>query len=209
MLQSSIPLRKLAAAAIVAAGALLLVAILIFGTNDKTATGRSYIQYWALEQQLAHGANPYDPVALLRVERAVGMDKPGVLMSLSPPVGLAYALPLGWVRPGPGSFCGPLCCWCAWLPRSGCCGCCMTGSEGGSVTESDRAAMQTSSTKVHRMSPVRALARPWERIDQADRQAQAHKHAGLVHAHGALNAQKGDRIEGLAPCANCCSSAQY
>ncbi len=97
MLQSSIPLRKLAAAAIVAAGALLLVAILIFGTNDKTATGRDYIQYWALEQQLAHGANPYDPVALLRVERAVGMDKPGVLMSLSPPVGLAYAFPLGWV----------------------------------------------------------------------------------------------------------------
>lgn len=93
----STPLRRLAAAAIVAAGAGLLVAILLLGVHDKTATGRDFIQYWALEQQLAHGANPYDPAALLRIERAVGMDKPGVLMSLSPPVGLVYALPLGWV----------------------------------------------------------------------------------------------------------------
>jgi Glycosyltransferase family 87 len=92
-----IPARKLAAAAIVAAGACLLVAILILGIDDKSATGRDFIQYWALEQQLAHGANPYDPDAILHIERAVGMDKPGVLISLSPPVGLVYALPLGWV----------------------------------------------------------------------------------------------------------------
>lgn len=92
-----IPARKFAAAAIVAAGACLLVAILILGTDDKSATGRDFIQYWALEQQLAHHANPYDPDAILRIERAVGMDKPGVLISLSPPVGFAYALPLGWV----------------------------------------------------------------------------------------------------------------
>lgn len=91
------PLRKLAAAAIVAVGACLVVAILVLGVDNKSATGRDYIQYWALEQQLAHGANPYDAAALLRTERAVGMDKPGVLMSLSPPVAFAYAVPLGWV----------------------------------------------------------------------------------------------------------------
>lgn len=94
---SRIPPRKLAAAAIIVAGACLVAAILLFGLDNKTATNRDYIQYWALEQQLAHHGNPYDAAALLHTERAVGMDKPGVLMSLSPPVGLVFALPLGWV----------------------------------------------------------------------------------------------------------------
>ncbi len=90
-------LRKLAAAGIVAAGACLVVAILVLGMDNKAAARRDYIQYWALEQQLAHHANPYDTNALLRIERAVGMDKPGVLISLSPPVAFFFALPLGWV----------------------------------------------------------------------------------------------------------------
>ena len=89
MLKSSVPWRKLAAAGILAAGACLLLAILVIGTDDKNATGRDFIQYWALEQQLAHRANPYNADAILRIERAVGMDKPGVLISLSPPVGFA------------------------------------------------------------------------------------------------------------------------
>ncbi len=97
MPESRIALRKLAAAAIIAAGACLVTAILVLGSDDKSATGRDFIQYWALEKQLAQGANPYDAVAILRIERAVGMDKPGVLISLSPPVAFAYALPLGWV----------------------------------------------------------------------------------------------------------------
>lgn len=87
----------MAAAGILAAGACLVVAILVFGVSAKTATGRDFIQYWALERQLAHGANPYDEDALLRIERSVGMDKPGVLMSLSPPVAFAFGVPLGWV----------------------------------------------------------------------------------------------------------------
>ncbi|MFP5206957.1 MAG: glycosyltransferase family 87 protein [Acidobacteriota bacterium] len=95
------PLRKIAAAGILAAGACLVVAILVFGVNAKTATGRDFLQYWALERQLAHGANPYDEAALLRIERSVGMDKPGALMSLSPPVGFAFAVPLGWVAVKP------------------------------------------------------------------------------------------------------------
>jgi hypothetical protein len=89
--------RKMAAAGILAAGACLVVAILVFGTSTKTATGRDFIQYWALERQLAHGANPYDESALLGIERSVGFDKPGALMSLSPPVGFAFGVPLGWV----------------------------------------------------------------------------------------------------------------
>jgi hypothetical protein len=102
MPETGSPLRKLAAAGIVLAGACLVMAILFFGLDDKSATGRDFIEYWALEQQLAHGANPYDTGALFRVERSVGMDKPGVLMSPSPPVAFAYALPLGWVGPKAG-----------------------------------------------------------------------------------------------------------
>ncbi len=90
-------MRKLAAAGIIAAGACLVVAILVFGVNGKSASGRDFIQYWALEQQLAHGANPYDAAALFRIERSAGMSFPGALISLSPPVAFAYALPLGWV----------------------------------------------------------------------------------------------------------------
>lgn len=97
MSQTGSPLRKVAAAGIIVAGACLVVAILVFGLNEKSATGRDFIQYWALEQQLAHGANPYDTAALFRVERSAGMSFPGALISLSPPVAFAYGLPLGWV----------------------------------------------------------------------------------------------------------------
>ncbi len=97
MPQTGSRLRKFAAAGIIAIGACLVVAILVFGVNQKTATGRDFIQYWAAEQQLAHGANPYDTAALFRVERSAGMGFPGALVSLSPPVASAYALPLGWV----------------------------------------------------------------------------------------------------------------
>jgi Glycosyltransferase family 87 len=97
MPQTGSRLRKIAAAGIIAVGACLVVAILAFGVNEKTATGRDFIQYWAAEQQLAHGANPYDLAALFRVERSAGMSFPGALISLSPPVAFAYALPLGWV----------------------------------------------------------------------------------------------------------------
>ena len=97
MPESGISLRKIAAAAIVAAGACLVTAILVLGLDNKTATDRDYIQYWALEQQYAHGANPFDAAAILRIQRAAGMDKPSVLMSLGPPVAFFFALPLGWV----------------------------------------------------------------------------------------------------------------
>lgn len=115
--------RKLAAAAIVAAGACLVAAILFFGIDDKSATGRDFIQYWALEQQYAHGANPYDAGAILRIERAVGMDKPGVLMNIGPPVAFFFWLPLGWVSAKTGLIlwmllllaCMALSVWVLWL----------------------------------------------------------------------------------------------
>lgn len=115
--------RKIAAAGIVAFGICLITAIVVLSATQKSAAGRDFIQYWALEQQLAHHANPYDPAAILRIERSVGMNLPVTLISLSPPVAWAYALPLGWMSSTAGlalwSFalliCMVLSVWLLWL----------------------------------------------------------------------------------------------
>lgn len=56
-----------------------------------------FIEYWASGQLLAHHANPYDAVEVLRLQRAAGalIDHPRI--SLSPPVILLFTLPLGYV----------------------------------------------------------------------------------------------------------------
>ncbi len=90
------PLRMFAAALILAAG-VLICGVLIFGLSDSAATKRDYLEYWSAEQLYAHGANPYDMAATLRLERSVGFDKFPPLMTFSPPVAFFFALPLGWV----------------------------------------------------------------------------------------------------------------
>lgn len=88
--------RILAAAAIVATGLGSVLGLYIIGLDDKNATGRDFIEYWAAGQLLVHGANPYDPAALLRVERAVGLDDNQPKVTLSPPLVLLLAFPLGF-----------------------------------------------------------------------------------------------------------------
>ena len=78
-----------------AAGAALVAGIYAISITDKNATDRDYIQYWAAGQQLAHGLNPYDVPAILCVEQSAGMDGNTPKVSLSPPVALEFALPLG------------------------------------------------------------------------------------------------------------------
>jgi hypothetical protein len=85
------------AACIIAAGACLVVGILVAGADKANATGRDFIQYWALEQQLAHGANPYDSDAILRLQRSAGLDKNEPIINFSPPVAWIFFLPLGWL----------------------------------------------------------------------------------------------------------------
>src|SRR5580698_4772818 len=91
------PLRMFLAACIVVAGACLVVGILVAGADKANATGRDFIQYWALEQQLAHGANPYDSDAILRLQQSVGLDKDQPIFNFGPPVAWIFWLPLGWV----------------------------------------------------------------------------------------------------------------
>jgi len=91
------PLRVFAAVCLIVTGVLLAVGIIVFGLDNETATKRDFLEYWSAEQQLAHGGNPYDAKAILQSEKSVGFDKDTPLISLSPPVALFWALPLGWV----------------------------------------------------------------------------------------------------------------
>jgi hypothetical protein len=89
--------RVFAACCIVVAGFCLVAGILFFGLSDKSAANRDFIEYWAAGQQMIHGANPYDGEAILRLERAVGLDSNKPKITFSPPVAFFLVLPLGFV----------------------------------------------------------------------------------------------------------------
>ena len=61
---------------------------------------RDFVEYWASGYQLAHHANPYDGVAILRLERSVGFPSgTPVLIMWNPPPALLLVLPLGFLGP--------------------------------------------------------------------------------------------------------------
>lgn len=90
-----VPLRAVAAACIVAAGFCFVAGIFIVGLSDKNATDRDFIQYWAAGKQLVHGANPYDPAAILQIERGAGLNSYHPKVTYSPPVSFFLIWPLG------------------------------------------------------------------------------------------------------------------
>ena len=64
----------------------------------KLAGGRDFVVYWATGQQLVHHASPYDAGAMLRIERAAGLDaKFKVGFMRNPPWAMALAYPLGFI----------------------------------------------------------------------------------------------------------------
>ena len=96
------PWRVVAAACIVLACACFVVGMFVTFLTDKNATERDFIEYWAAGQQLVHGANPYDPTAIWRLQRAVGLSGNQPKVTLSPPVAFFLMLPLGFVSPKVG-----------------------------------------------------------------------------------------------------------
>jgi Glycosyltransferase family 87 len=89
--------RGMAAAGIVAFGTFIVATILVLGVSGTNPGGRDFIEYWAAEQQLVHGANPYDAKAMLGIERAEGFGQDRAELWYSPPAVLFLALPLGFV----------------------------------------------------------------------------------------------------------------
>jgi hypothetical protein len=92
------PWRVIAAFALIA----ISVGLLILIVKINNAGQRDFISYWAAGQQLVHGANPYDSVAIQALERSAGYDLEYHLIMRNPPEALFLALPLGFVRPNTG-----------------------------------------------------------------------------------------------------------
>lgn len=94
-----------AAVAILAACFSFVLAVYALTVTDKDAGRGDFVEYWAAGQQLAHGANPYDVPAMLRLERAVGRDADKPKFTLSPPIVLLLAFPLGFTTAKIGLIC--------------------------------------------------------------------------------------------------------
>lgn len=75
--------------------ATLLIGIVAVQMQSRN-NNRDFIQYWASGQLLAHGGNPYDPDATLRLEKSMGFTNPVVAISLSPPMIFLLTSPLGF-----------------------------------------------------------------------------------------------------------------
>ena len=93
------PLRVLAATCMLVFGA----GIIAFAMTSNSAADRDFIAYWAAGQQLAHHANPYDSVEVLRIEHAAGYIGDRPLVMRNPPSALFLALPLGFVSARTGA----------------------------------------------------------------------------------------------------------
>ena len=87
--------RFFAAGCIIAVGFCFVTGMYLFTLSDKSASEKDFIEYWAVGQQLIHGANPYDAAATLRLERNVGLDRSQPKITFSPPVTFFLLLPLG------------------------------------------------------------------------------------------------------------------
>ena len=74
----------------------LVAAVYFRGLTPKSAADRDYIEFWAAGQQLVHHRNPYDVLAIYRLEQQEGMVGVPPRLSYSPPVGFFFVLPLGF-----------------------------------------------------------------------------------------------------------------
>ena len=79
----------------VACGLALLVSALLLAllpAAGHLTSSCDFISYWATGQQLVHHGNPYDPIAMERIEHAAGWAGTGAYYMRNPP----WALPLAW-----------------------------------------------------------------------------------------------------------------
>ena len=86
----------------VIAGAAFVAGVEYATQTDEQATEQDFIEFWAIGQQLVHGANPYDVPAIVQLERNAGLGANQPRISLSPPAVLFPMLPLGLMRPKTG-----------------------------------------------------------------------------------------------------------
>jgi len=88
-------LRRLAAAAIVVAG------LLVISVASRPAC-EDYISYWSAGRMLVHHADPYSATQVLALEKTQGYPASRPLVMLNPPWALFLAVPLGFGNPVTG-----------------------------------------------------------------------------------------------------------
>ncbi len=93
----AIPWRAVAAGCIIVAGFCFVTILYSINLTNENAASRDYIGYWAAGQQMVLGASPYDAVAVLRMEKAVGLGNQQIRITPSPPLALSLLLPLGFL----------------------------------------------------------------------------------------------------------------
>jgi len=93
------PLRRLLAAAIIALGFLYIAFLGLSSFPRDNAAQRDFIQYWAAGRLIVHHQNAYDLDAIYALEKSAGMHRNRARISISPPVALELAAPLGLVGP--------------------------------------------------------------------------------------------------------------
>ena len=77
--------------------ALTAVTVCTIPFTNSISGARDFVVYWATGQQLAHQANPYDPVAMMQIERAAGLSSnSAVAFMRNPPWALPLTFPLGF-----------------------------------------------------------------------------------------------------------------
>jgi hypothetical protein len=88
------------AIALVSGLALALTSIFICAAplTNHISGARDFVVYWATGQQLVHHANPFDEVAMTRIEHGAGLpDAYTVGFMRNPPWSLPLAMPLGFL----------------------------------------------------------------------------------------------------------------
>ncbi len=93
------PIKVFTAALMITIG----VSILAYAMSGDEAAQRDFISYWAAGRQLTHHQNPYDVDAVLRLEKSAGYKPDRPLVMRNPPIALAMAYPLGFLKPKTGA----------------------------------------------------------------------------------------------------------
>jgi hypothetical protein len=81
----------------------MFLCYLQLATHGKRSN--DFVVFWATGQQLAHHGNPYDPAAMERIEREVGLPaESGAFFMRNPPWALPLVLPLGFTQVQSGAL---------------------------------------------------------------------------------------------------------
>jgi len=86
-------LRGMAAAALFS----ICAGILALAMSNGNAANRDFVSYWAAGQRLVHHADPYNSLAILALEKSVGLRTLRPLIMRNPPFALFLTIPLGFV----------------------------------------------------------------------------------------------------------------